>query len=799
MGAGRCAALDDSGGDAPLTILAAVRDTELRPLGDRRAVETVKYPGAPAWSGDIVFAMRRFELRPAALYAIAVLCAVGAILARASLSFLWGFRFPYLTAYPAILLAAWLGGLGPGLVTTALCAAAAAYLWIPPTGSFHIGATSDLIALAIFVFIGAAVSVLNEVIQRREQQLGRLLESISDGFIVLDDQWRYRFVNDRAAQLMRRSRAELLGKRIWSEFPDLVGSAFEAEARRATAENISRYVEFYDEPRGIWSEVRMFPSRAGLAIYLQDITERKQGELASFHLTALVRSSADAIVSKDLGGIIRSWNPAAEKLFGHTAAEAVGRSITIIIPPERLHEEDEVLARIRRGRAISDFETVRVRKDGTMVDISLTVSPVRSTAGEIIGVSKIARDISGRNRLERERMVLLAREQEARAEAEAASRAKDEFLAVLSHELRTPLNAVYGWANILKSGGIDEATAARGLDAIVRNANAQVQLIDDLLDVSRIVSGKMRLDVQHVDLASVVRAALDSMSPAAAAKGIRLQTALDPRAGPITGDPNRLQQVVWNLVSNAVKFTPRGGQIQVHLQRINSHVELVVSDTGQGIGPELLPYLFERFRQGDSSTTRQHEGLGLGLALVKYLTELHGGIVSAYSLGSGKGATFTVKLPLTIAQAPAVTEPGEHPTAALVARALAGPRLDGLRVLVVDDDQDSLDLASAILSGVGAVVTTSRSAAEALELLRQERPDVLISDIEMPGEDGYALIRKVRTLDRSSGGATPAVALTAYGRVEDRLRTISAGYSMHVPKPVQPVELTTIVASLAGR
>ena len=543
----------------------------------------------------------------------------------------------------------------------------------------------------------------------------------------------------------------------------------------------------------------MFPSRAGLAIYLQDITERKQGELASFHLTALVRSSADAIVSKDLGGIIRSWNPAAEKLFGHTAAEAVGRSITIIIPPERLHEEDEVLARIRQGRAISDFETVRVRKDGTMVDISLTVSPVRSTAGEIIGVSKIARDISGRNRLERERMVLLAREQEARAEAEAASRAKDEFLAVLSHELRTPLNAVYGWANILKSGGIDEATAARGLDAIVRNANAQVQLIDDLLDVSRIVSGKMRLDVQHVDLASVVRAALDSMSPAAAAKGIRLQTALDPRAGPITGDPNRLQQVVWNLVSNAVKFTPRGGQIQVHLQRVNSHVELVVSDTGPGIGPELLPYLFERFRQGDSSTTRQHEGLGLGLALVKYLTELHGGIVSAYSLGSGKGATFTVKLPLTIAQTPTATEPGEHPTAALVARALAGPRLDGLRVLVVDDDQDSLDLASAILSGVGAVVTTSRSAAEALELLRQERPDVLISDIEMPGEDGYALIRKVRMLDRSSGGATPAVALTAYGRVEDRLRTISAGYSMHVPKPVQPVELTTIVASLAGR
>jgi PAS domain S-box-containing protein len=743
--------------------------------------------------------MRRFELRPATLYAIAVLCAVAAILARASLNFLWGFRFPYLTAYPAILFVAWLGGLGPGLVTTALIAAAAAYFWIPPTGSFLIDAPSDLVALVIFVSVGGAISVLNEVILRREQQLGRLLESISDGFIVLDDQWRYRFVNDQAAHLMRRPRAELLGKHIWSEFPDLVGSAFEAEARRAAAENISRYVEFFDEPRGIWSEVRMFPSRAGLAIYLQDITERKRGEMASFHLAALVRSSDDPIVSKDLSGIIRSWNPAAEKLFGYTAAEAVGRPITIIIPPERVHEEDEILARIRRGMAVSDFETVRMRKDGTRVDISLTVSPVRSTAGEIIGASKIARDISGRNRLERELRVLLAREQGARADAEAASRAKDEFLAILSHELRTPLNAVYGWARILKAGEVDEATAARGLDAIVRNSNAQVQLIDDLLDVSRIVSGKMRLDVQKVDLDLVVKAALDSMSPAAAAKNIRLHTVLDPGAGPITGDPNRLQQVVWNLVSNAVKFTPRGGQIQIHLQRIDSHVELVVSDTGQGIGPELLPFLFERFRQGDSSTTRQHEGLGLGLALVKYLTELHGGTVSAHSLGAGKGATFTVKLPLTIVQAAPETEPGEHPTAARTMRAPAGPRLDGLRILIVDDDQDSLDLASAILSGAGAVVTTSRSAAEALELVRHTHPDVLVSDIEMPGEDGYALIRKVRALDRSNGGATPAVALTAYGRVEDRLRTISAGYSMHVPKPVQPVELTTIVASLAGR
>ncbi len=742
--------------------------------------------------------MWRSKDGPFARYAVAILCAAAAILARALLTPLWESRFTYLTAYPFIIVAAWFGGLGPGLVTTFLCAAAAAYLWIPPTHSFIITAPSDMVAMGAFLFIGVAISVLNEALQRRERQLDHLLESISDGFIVLDRAWRYQFVNARAAQLARRPREELLGQCIWDEFPELVGTPFETEARHAVTDDVSRYVEFFDDRRRIWSEVRMFPSRAGLAIYLQDITERKQTEMASFHLTALVRSSDEAIVSKDLNGIIRTWNPAAEKMFGYTAAEAVGRHITLIIPSERRHEEDEVQARIRRGMA-DHFETVRIRKDGTMVDISLTVSPVRSTAGEIIGASKIARDISDRKRAEEELRLSLARERAAREEAEGASRAKDEFLAVLSHELRTPLNAVYGWANILKSGEVDEATAARGLDAIVRNSNAQVQLIDDLLDVSRIVSGKMRLDVQKVDLDLVVKAALDSMSPAAAAKSIRLHTVLDPRAGPITGDPNRLQQVVWNLVSNAVKFTPRGGQIQIHLQRIDSHVELVVSDTGQGIGPELLPFLFERFRQGDSSTTRQHEGLGLGLALVKYLTELHGGTVSAYSLGAGKGATFTVKLPLTIVQAAPETEPGEHPTAARTVRALAGPRLDGLRILVVDDDQDSLDLASAILSGAGAVVTTSRSAAEALELVRHGRPDVLISDIEMPGEDGYALIRKVRGLDRSSGGATPAVALTAYGRVEDRLRTISAGYSMHVPKPVQPVELTTIVASLAGR
>jgi signal transduction histidine kinase/ActR/RegA family two-component response regulator len=397
---------------------------------------------------------------------------------------------------------------------------------------------------------------------------------------------------------------------------------------------------------------------------------------------------------------------------------------------------------------------------------------------------------------------LLEKEQRARAAAETASRAKDEFLAVLSHELRTPLNAVYGWARMLRTGEIQGEAVTRALDVIMRNANAQVQLIDDMLDVSRIVTGKMRLDIRPVDLTAVVEAALDAVRPAADAKGLRLQHALDPQAVGISGDPDRLQQVVWNLLINAVKFTPRGGRIQVFLQRVSSHVEIIVSDTGQGIPGDVLPHVFERFQQGDSTSTRQHTGLGVGLALVRHLVELHGGTVEAFSPGEGRGATFTVRLPVAIARA----EPNEgrtgrgrvHPTAA-VPVATAGPSLRDVRILVVDDDRDGLDLVATILINGGAEVRTATSAAEGLAVLRAWRPDALISDIEMPGEDGYTLIRRVRALDPPSLARTPAIALTAYGRVEDRLRTLSAGYSMHIPKPVDPAELVVVVASLTGR
>jgi CheY-like chemotaxis protein len=353
---------------------------------------------------------------------------------------------------------------------------------------------------------------------------------------------------------------------------------------------------------------------------------------------------------------------------------------------------------------------------------------------------------------------------------------------------------------MLQAGQVDEATRARALEVIVRQSNAQVQLIDDLLDVSRIRVGKMRLDLRQVALPVVIEGALDAVRPAATAKGIRLQPVIDPLVGRVTGDPQRLQQVVWNLLMNSVKFTPKGGRVQVYLQRVNSQVEIMVSDDGQGIPADVLPFVFEPFRQGDSSSTRAHSGLGLGLALVKDLVELHGGTVTAQSDGPGKGATFVVALPLPIAQIPEGRTPRVHPTAVSEPPAGVGAvRLDGLRVLAVDDDPDALELATFILGGAGAQVRTCLSAGEARDALRAWRPDVLVSDIEMPGEDGYALIRWVRGLPAQEGGRTPAVAVTAYGRTEDRVLSLTAGYNMHVPKPVDPGEFTTIIASLAGR
>jgi signal transduction histidine kinase/CheY-like chemotaxis protein len=411
-----------------------------------------------------------------------------------------------------------------------------------------------------------------------------------------------------------------------------------------------------------------------------------------------------------------------------------------------------------------------------------------------------ARLYTNAQRAAEEREQLLASERAARAAAERMSEMKDDFLATLSHELRTPLSAILGWSHILRLGTANEVDLRHGLDTIERNARVQTQLIEDLLDMSRIAAGKVRLDVQPVQPTSFIEAAIETVLPAANAKNIRVEKLLDPVAGPISGDPGRLQQIVWNLLSNAIKFTPKNGKVQVVLQRVNSHVEISIADTGIGINPVHLTQVFERFRQVDASTTRSYGGLGLGLSIVKDLVELHGGTVRAHSEGVGRGATFAVQLPLAILHGGPYEAPRLHPRAPRTPKTeFKALDLSGVKVVVVDDELDARELIKRVLSDCGAEVTIAGNAAEALVLVRSVRPDVLVSDIGMPGTDGFELLKQVRALGEAAGGRVPAIALTAFARSEDRTRALHAGFLVHVAKPVEPAELIATVATVAGR
>ena len=682
---------------------------------------------------------------------------------------------------------------------------------------------------------------------------------------------------------------------------------------------------------------------------------------------AIVRSSDDAIVSKDLNSIVTSWNHAAEEMFGYTAKEMIGRSIRTIIPHDRQHEEDAVLASIRQGLSVDHYETVRLRKSGALVHISLSVSPIRNAEGTVIGASKIARDISMRLRAQaitdraRRQGIFLARlttsfsgtmnytdrltelatlsvpelsdwcvvdavttngqiervtikhidpnkvalagqiheryadplalasavevirtgkpaivpmisdevlvaaaagddellrlvrslglvsyvclplmvhgstlgaltfataesgrqydddairflqDVASRAalaldnarsyeQLQAANRMKDEFLATLSHELRTPLNAILGYARMLRAGMLKDEKRDNALDTLERNATSLTQIVEDVLDVSRIAAGKIRLNVQSLDLPVVMHDALATVMPAAEAKGVRIQSIVEPDIGPVSGDPERLQQVMWNLLSNAVKFTPRGGRVQVRLQRVNSHIEISVSDSGVGIREDFLPHLFERFRQADSTTTRAHGGLGLGLAIARQIVELHGGTIHALSGGEGKCATFRIELPVMIVHSAVVVdaEPRVHPRTQVRVTPMHDHALSDVRVLAVDDDADALTLVREILETAGAQVFTAASAPAALAVLEEQSPDVLISDLSMPGMDGFELIQRVRTLTNEKKDI-PAAALTAYARSEDRARALRTGFEMHLAKPIDPSELIAAVVSLARR
>jgi signal transduction histidine kinase len=395
-------------------------------------------------------------------------------------------------------------------------------------------------------------------------------------------------------------------------------------------------------------------------------------------------------------------------------------------------------------------------------------------------------------RAEEERRLLLEREQQARMQAQAANRAKDEFLATLSHELRTPLNAILGWAQLLAGGQLEPLTARRAVQIIERNTRLQAQLIDDLLDISRIVTGKMRLELKTVTIQSILDAAVESSLPTAVTKRITLARELTSPSDAILCDPARMQQIIWNLLSNAIKFTPEGGHVRLNQGRQNGTLMVEISDTGIGIDPEFLPHVFDRFRQQDAATTRVHGGLGLGLSIVRHLVELHGGSIEAHSEGKGRGATFIVRVPV----APSTTDDDDRDQTPVLAHTSGEPpSLEGVRVLVVDNEADARGLVSAILERAGAVVTAVDCASEAFEAVRTQRPDVLLSDIGMPGEDGYSLIKRVRQL--TPGAPLPAAALTAYASLSDRTRALLAGYQAHIAKPFEPIELITVVAGLA--
>jgi PAS domain S-box-containing protein len=502
-------------------------------------------------------------------------------------------------------------------------------------------------------------------------------------------------------------------------------------------------------------------------------------------LSAVVHTAVDAIITIDERGRVESFNPAAERLFGYCAAEVIGRNVCMLMPQPYAREHDDYLRRYRRTgeRRIIGIgrEVAAQRKDGSVFPIELSVGEAHPGRRVFTG---IIRDITDRKRAEAEREELLESERAARAEAERAARAKDDFLATVSHELRTPLGAILGWTSMLE-GDPSPAMQKRTIEVVQRNTRALARMVEDLLDISRVAYGKLRIEPRPLDLREVIDAAAAALTPAAAAKRIRLEKHLGAPPTLVHGDPGRLQQVLWNLVSNAVKFTPDGGSVRVALAVEADRATISVSDTGRGIPAELLPHVFERFKQGEAGTARAHTGLGLGLALARQLVELHGGSVCAESSGEGRGATFTVSLPLAEAGGSSAAD--------------CSAVLAGVKVLVVDDEEDARDLVRRTLERCHVVVATAASADEALASIEAHPPDVLLSDIGMPNRDGYQLARALRALDADHGGNTPAAALTAYARPEDRQRALEAGYQVHLAKPVDAADLVRTVAELSGR
>jgi PAS domain S-box-containing protein len=551
----------------------------------------------------------------------------------------------------------------------------------------------------------------------------------------------------------------------------------------------------------------------GFAKITRDLTERRAHEedlrRSEERFRLLVEGVGEyAIFMLDPNGRVATWNVGAERIKGYKPHDIIGQHFSIFYPSEAKESgwpDHELREATEKGSFVDTGW--RIRKDGTRFWANVTITALRDAAGRLIGYAKLTRDLTDAKRAEAIELAnkhheeMLDAERSARMAAQRATQLKDEFLATLSHELRTPLNAILGWTQILLRGEAPGGPDAqkKAVEVIDRNARAQVQLIDDLLDLSRIMTGKIRLELQQISFASVVEAAVDSAMPSADTKDIRLKAIYGASRDIVSADAARLQQVVWNLLTNAIKFTPKGGQVHVLIQRVNSHVELSISDTGIGIPESYLPHVFDRFSQRDGSTTRTYGGLGLGLAICKQLVELHGGSIRAASGGEGKGATFFVHLPLSIVQLEDEKYPRVHPTAETQAiESFALPNLEGVHVFSVDDERDARELLQAVLEARGAKVTSFNSAEDALAALKTSKPSVLVCDIGMPKMDGYQLIRTLRASE-PLGERIPALALTAFARAEDRKRSLVAGYQAHLAKPFDVGEFVLILANLIGR
>ena len=697
-----------------------------------------------------------------------------------------------------------------------------------------------------------------EALAESEARFQSLVE-LSPDAIVVHSAGRVVFINTPGAKLLRASGVEeIVGRPVLDlVHPDYHGAVTERLRRLAGGEVVPAMEMKFLRLDGteICGELTSVPftyrGRPAVQAVVRDVTERKRAEQALReaneraiteyeHLLARVTGLAHTFgTARDLAAVFR-----ALKDFAIASVPGSGIFISLYDPASQTRspvyawsEGEEVdvsslpampMSNSPHSRAVStgevvvtdDFQTamagkpvahVGLERDARLPQSSLVVP--MSVMGRTVGAVEVQSTEPAAYRQEHaaamlmaaslaavsiENVQLLERERAARAAAEESNRLKDEFLATISHELRTPLTPIIGWAAMLRSGLLGESERERALEVIERSAHAQDRIVNDLLDASRIITGKLRLRLTLFDPRPVVEAAIETVRPTAEAKGIRIEAAL-AGAGVMTGDPERLQQVVWNLLSNAIKFTPGGGSIEVRLGGDDSYMEIGVSDTGVGIKPDFLPFVFDRFRQADSSSTRAYGGLGIGLSIVRQLVELHGGTVQAESLGEGRGSTFRVRLPRAAAQEAPPGESQLHAPTQVGAPPGDAPSLNGLRVVVIDDEAETLEMLTAILWRSGAEVRGATSAAEALGVLTQWRPDVLVSDIGMPGEDGYEMIRQLRALPEERGGHVPAVALTAYARTEDRVRALSSGYQIHVPKPVEPSELITVVASLAGR